>query len=133
MYLKVSDFGIAKSFGGDQVEAKTNRIIGTYGCMSLEYAMQGRYSIKSDVFSFGVLILEIVSGKKNWKFCQPGHHLNLLGYAWRLWIEYRPTEMIDDLEVLQMKSLKQDAVRLLRRACRGPVDSKGKAFANETQ
>ncbi|KAF3963142.1 hypothetical protein CMV_012440 [Castanea mollissima] len=97
MYLKVSDFGIAKSFGGDQVEAKTNRIIGTYGCMSLEYAMQGRYSIKSDVFSFGVLILEIVSGKKNWKFCQPGHHLNLLGYAWRLWIEYRPTEMIDDL------------------------------------
>jgi serine/threonine protein kinase len=49
--------------------------------MSPEYAVHGQYSIKSDVFSFGVLILEIVSGKKNKGFCHPEHHLNLLGHV----------------------------------------------------
>ena len=49
--------------------------------MSPEYAVHGQYSIKSDVFSFGVLILEIVSGKKNRGFCHPEHHLNLLGHV----------------------------------------------------
>ena len=49
--------------------------------MSPEYAMHGQYSIKSDVFSFGVLILEIVSGKKNRGFCHPEHDLNLLGHV----------------------------------------------------
>lgn len=58
--------------------------------------IHGQYSIKSDVFSFGVLILEIVSGKKNRGFSHPEHHHNLLGHAWRLWIEGRPIELIDD-------------------------------------
>ncbi|KAF3963144.1 hypothetical protein CMV_012442 [Castanea mollissima] len=49
--------------------------------------IHGQYSTKSDVFSFGVLILEIVSGKKNRGFSHPEHHHNLLGHAWRLWIE----------------------------------------------
>ena len=38
------------------------------GYMSSKYAMHGRYSVKSDVFSFGVLVLEIISGKKNTYF-----------------------------------------------------------------
>jgi serine/threonine protein kinase len=46
--------------------------------MSLEYAVHGQYSIKSDVFSFGVLALEILSGKKNMEFCHPDHHLIFL-------------------------------------------------------
>jgi serine/threonine protein kinase len=51
------------------------------GYMSPEYAMHGQYSVKSDVFSFGVLILEIVSGKRNKGFCHPDHQLNLLGHV----------------------------------------------------
>jgi serine/threonine protein kinase len=51
------------------------------GYMSPEYAVHGQYSIKSDVFSFGVLVLEIVSGKKNSGFFHPNHHLNLLGHV----------------------------------------------------
>jgi hypothetical protein len=43
--------------------------------------VHGRYSIKSDVFSFGVLVLETMSGKKNKGFCHPDHHLNLLGHV----------------------------------------------------
>jgi serine/threonine protein kinase len=51
------------------------------GYMSPEYTVYGQYSIKSDVFSFGVLVLEIVSGKKNSRFFHPDHHLNLLGHV----------------------------------------------------
>ena len=49
--------------------------------MPPEYAIHGQVSIKSDVFSFGVLILEILSGKKNRKFSDPDQQLNLLGYV----------------------------------------------------
>ena len=49
--------------------------------MSPEYAVDGLYSVKSDVFSFGVLVLEIVSGKKNRGFYHPAHDLNLLGHV----------------------------------------------------
>ena len=49
--------------------------------MSPEYAVDGKFSVKSDVFSFGVLLLEIVSGKKNRGFCHPDHHHNLLGHV----------------------------------------------------
>ena len=49
--------------------------------MSPEYAIDGLFSVKSDVFSFGVLVLEIVSGKKNRGFYHPDHDLNLLGHV----------------------------------------------------
>ncbi|GLT64148.1 hypothetical protein SLA2020_366580 [Shorea laevis] len=65
MNPKISDFGMARIVGCNETQANTNRIVGTYGYMSPEYAIQGLYSIKSDVFSFGVLLLEIISGKKN--------------------------------------------------------------------
>ncbi|KAH7544246.1 hypothetical protein JRO89_XS15G0135600 [Xanthoceras sorbifolium] len=66
------------------------------GYMSPEYTVDGLFSVKSDVFSFGVLVLEIVSGKKNWRFSHPAHNHNLLGHAWILWKEERPMELIDD-------------------------------------
>jgi hypothetical protein len=49
--------------------------------MSPEYAIDGLFSLKSDVFSFGVLVLEIVSGKKNRGFYHPDHDYNLLGHV----------------------------------------------------
>ncbi|KAK1362499.1 Receptor-like serine/threonine-protein kinase [Heracleum sosnowskyi] len=61
---KISDFGLARIFGGDETQANTRRVVGTYGYMSPEYQLDGLFSVKSDVFSFGVLVLEIVSGKK---------------------------------------------------------------------
>ncbi|XP_056172875.1 G-type lectin S-receptor-like serine/threonine-protein kinase At4g27290 isoform X2 [Syzygium oleosum] len=93
---KISDFGLARIFGGDEKEARTRRIIGTYGYMSPEYAFDGKFSVKSDVFSFGVLLLEIVSGKRNRGFYHPSHHHNLLGHAWLLWNERRASELLDD-------------------------------------
>lgn len=51
------------------------------GYMSPEYAMDGLFSAKSDVFSFGVLVLEIVTGKKNRGFYYANNELNLLGHV----------------------------------------------------
>nr|XP_023926113.1 G-type lectin S-receptor-like serine/threonine-protein kinase At1g11330 [Quercus suber] len=83
---KISDFGIAKIFGGNENQANTKRVIGTYGYMSPEYAMQGFFSEKSDVFSFGVLLLEIVSGRKTTCFYDDQQYcLSLVGFAWKLW------------------------------------------------
>lgn len=49
--------------------------------MSPEYAADGLFSVKSDVFSFGVLVMEIVSGKKNRGFFHQDHLHNLLGHV----------------------------------------------------
>ncbi|XP_034678683.1 G-type lectin S-receptor-like serine/threonine-protein kinase At4g27290 [Vitis riparia] len=95
MNPKISDFGMARSFEENETEANTTRVVGTYGYMSPEYAVDGLFSVKSDVFSFGVLVLEIVSGKRNRGFCDPDHHLNLLGHAWRLYRKGRSIELTD--------------------------------------
>ncbi|KAM0063291.1 putative protein kinase RLK-Pelle-DLSV family [Helianthus debilis subsp. tardiflorus] len=84
MNPKISDFGMARTFGGNQIQANTNRVVGTYGYMAPEYAGNGIFSIKSDVYSFGVLVLEILSGEKNKGFVHKEHWDNLIGYAWGL-------------------------------------------------
>ncbi|XP_074590008.1 LOW QUALITY PROTEIN: uncharacterized protein LOC141845906 [Curcuma longa] len=96
MNPKISDFGMAKLFGGDETTGNTKRVAGTYGYMSPEYAMNGIFSVKSDVFSFGVLMLEIITGKKNNGAYQSVHHQNLLGEIWSLWKENRVAEIVDD-------------------------------------
>ncbi|PON43758.1 Tyrosine-protein kinase [Parasponia andersonii] len=97
MNPKISDFGLTRIFGGDQTQVNTRRVVGTYSYMSPEYAIHGHFSMKSDVFSFDVMVLEIVSGKKNRGFILPDHDLNLLGHAWKLWNEDKPTELLDVL------------------------------------
>ncbi|XP_035545260.1 G-type lectin S-receptor-like serine/threonine-protein kinase At4g03230 [Juglans regia] len=95
MNPKISDFGTARMFGGNQIEANTNRVVGTYGYMAPEYAMEGLFSIKSDVYSFGVLMLEILSGTKNSGFYQPERAQSLLSHTWQLWNEGKGQELID--------------------------------------
>ncbi|KAG4995300.1 hypothetical protein JHK86_032127 [Glycine max] len=91
---KISDFGMARIFKLTQSEEKTNRVVGTYGYMSPEYAMSGVISTKTDVYSFGVLLLEIVSGKKN--NCDD-YPLNLIGYAWKLWNQGEALKLVDTM------------------------------------
>ncbi|KAM1015828.1 hypothetical protein ACFX2J_045300 [Malus domestica] len=93
---KISDFGMARIFGINQTEANTNRVVGTYGYMSPEYARYGHFSEKLDVFSFGVVLLEIVSGKKNAAFYLFEHSPTLAGWAWDLWKDGRGMEVIDE-------------------------------------
>ncbi|KAK4255410.1 hypothetical protein QN277_008413 [Acacia crassicarpa] len=81
MNPKISDFGLARIFGNKEIMANTERIVGTYGYMAPEYALDGLLSMKSDVFSFGVVVLEIISGKKNTGFFQSKQGSSLLGYV----------------------------------------------------
>ncbi|KAL7244276.1 hypothetical protein ACSBR1_016501 [Camellia fascicularis] len=97
MNPKISDFGMARIFGGNQSEANTNRIVGSYGYMAPEYAMEGLFSVKSDIFSFGVILLEIISGKKNSGFHLSKHGYSLLTFAWKLWSEDQGLVLMDPL------------------------------------
>ncbi|XP_022878037.1 G-type lectin S-receptor-like serine/threonine-protein kinase At1g11330 isoform X1 [Olea europaea var. sylvestris] len=92
---KISDFGMARIFEGNQDHASTVIVAGTYGYMAPEYAMKGIFSEKSDVFSFGVLMLEIVSGRRNTSFCEDESSLSLLEYAWKRWNEDDVVALID--------------------------------------
>ncbi|CAN6714659.1 unnamed protein product [Malus baccata var. baccata] len=96
MSPKIADFGMARIFLGDQCEAITHHVVGTYGYMSPEYAMEGIFSVKSDVYSFGVLLLEIIIGRRNSSYHHKKYpHLNLVGYVWDLWREGNALEIVD--------------------------------------
>ncbi|KAD5802695.1 hypothetical protein E3N88_14055 [Mikania micrantha] len=92
---KISDFGMAKLFGINESEANTSRVVGTRGYMPPEYLIDGIISTKIDVFSFGVLLLEIISSKMNYVSYDVEHPLNLLGLAWELWNQGKGLELMD--------------------------------------
>ncbi|XP_050368876.1 cysteine-rich receptor-like protein kinase 10 [Argentina anserina] len=107
MNPKISDFGLAKSFADDEETKRTNRICGTVGYMAPEYAKHGIYSMKTDVYSYGVLMLEIISGRKINSFYNNDRAVDLAGYvcrkplffllgqAWALWKEGAALELVD--------------------------------------
>ncbi|TVU05995.1 hypothetical protein EJB05_49182, partial [Eragrostis curvula] len=92
---KISDFGLARLFAGDQSREITNCVVGTYGYMAPEYAMRGHYSMKSDVFSFGVLILEILSGRSSTRSFNVEQSIDLLSLVWQHWTAGTLTEILD--------------------------------------
>ncbi|XP_038883236.1 putative receptor-like protein kinase At4g00960 [Benincasa hispida] len=94
---KINDFGMARLCSFDQSNGDTSKIKGTYGYMAPEYALYGHFSIKLDVFSFGVFLLEIVSGQKNGSF-QNGENIeHLLSYTWENWTKGTITNIIDPI------------------------------------
>ncbi|XP_054806480.1 cysteine-rich receptor-like protein kinase 19 [Prosopis cineraria] len=95
MNPKISDFGMAKLFRKDEVEANTGRIVGTYGYVPPEYVRKGTYSMKYDVYSFGVLLLQIISGKRNNCYYGADENLSILEYAYNTWKEGKGLEFVD--------------------------------------
>ncbi|XP_065622085.1 cysteine-rich receptor-like protein kinase 44 isoform X1 [Quercus suber] len=95
MNPKIADFGMARLVILDQTNINTNRIVGTYGYMAPEYAYQGHFSVKSDVFSFGVLVLEMICGQKNGYFCNEENGEDLLTHAWTNWRNMTASNIID--------------------------------------
>ncbi|GLU23215.1 hypothetical protein SLE2022_392390 [Rubroshorea leprosula] len=95
MNPKIADFGLARLFVVGEAHDTTSKIAGTYGYMAPEYVTHGRFSIKTDVFSFGVMILEIVSGQKNNSIGHEDDTLNLISIVWRNWTEGTPLNIVD--------------------------------------
>ncbi|XP_020092881.1 cysteine-rich receptor-like protein kinase 6 [Ananas comosus] len=95
MNPKISDFGLARLFGGDHSQEITRRVVGTFGYMAPEYAMHGYFSNKSDVFSFGVMVLEIVTGRKNAGSFNSEQSEDLINYTWENWTKGTITEIVD--------------------------------------
>ncbi|RYR32487.1 hypothetical protein Ahy_A10g047047 isoform D [Arachis hypogaea] len=109
MNPKISDFGLARTFEKGQNEENTRRVMGTYGYMAPEYAMEGLYSVKSDVFSFGVLLLEIIAGKRNSGFYLSDHGQSLL--SWKLWCEGECLELVDP--ILENTYIRSEVIRCI--------------------
>ncbi|CAN0886645.1 G-type lectin S-receptor-like serine/threonine-protein kinase RKS1 [Linum grandiflorum] len=91
MNPKISYFGIARIFGANQDKANTNRVVFLVNYMSSEYAMQRMFSVKSDVYNFGVLLLEILSGRKNSSYYEETSR------TWELWKKGRAMEIVDSM------------------------------------
>ncbi|CAL8150283.1 unnamed protein product [Prunus armeniaca] len=85
---------MARIFTNNELEANTSKIVGTRGYMPPE-SMEGIVSVKSDVYGFGVLMLEIISGRRNNSFYNDDRALSLVGYAWELWKEGAGLELMD--------------------------------------
>lgn len=80
---KLSDFGLAKLGPvGDNTHVST-RVMGTYGYCAPEYAMTGQLTLKSDIYSFGVVLLEIISGRKAIDSSKAAEEQNLVA-----WVRY---------------------------------------------
>ncbi|KAL6619013.1 hypothetical protein ACP70R_034152 [Stipagrostis hirtigluma subsp. patula] len=95
MNPKISDFGMAKLFNINSSAENTSRIAGTYAYMAPEYAMRGIFSAKSDVFSYGALVLEIVTGRRNMYTQDSGPSEDLLPYVWRHWNSGSMAQLLD--------------------------------------
>ncbi|KAF8779395.1 hypothetical protein HU200_002663 [Digitaria exilis] len=74
---KVSDFGLAKLLGSDS-NYVTTRVMGTFGYVAPEYASTGMLNERSDVYSFGILIMEIISGRSPVDYARPAGEVNLV-------------------------------------------------------
>ncbi|CAN7040527.1 hypothetical protein BRARA_B01932 [Brassica rapa] len=91
---KIADFGMARLYQEDATHVNT-RVAGTNGYMAPEYVMHGVLSVKADVFSFGVVVLELISGQKNSSFSMRHPDQTLLDWAYKLYKKGRTNEILD--------------------------------------
>nr|POF10180.1 cysteine-rich receptor-like protein kinase 3 [Quercus suber] len=106
---KIADFGLARLFPEDKTHISTG-IAGTLGYMAPEYVIRGILTEKADVYSFGVLVIEVVSGKRNNNFSQ--YSYSILQMVWNLYGIGRVCEAVDP--ALEGQFQEEEASRLLQ-------------------
>lgn len=78
---KVSDFGLARAALDEENRHISTRVMGTFGYVAPEYAMTGHLLVKSDVYSYGVVLLELLTGRKPVDMSQPPGQENLVTWT----------------------------------------------------
>ncbi|XP_026406762.1 probable LRR receptor-like serine/threonine-protein kinase At1g53440 [Papaver somniferum] len=107
---KISDFGMAKLDEEENTHIST-RIVGTLGYMAPEYASSGRLTYKADIYSFGIVALEIVSGKSNTSYMTNDECFCLLDWANVLKEQGNLLDLIDP--ILKPNYSKKEVLRML--------------------
>ncbi|XP_042508215.1 probable receptor-like serine/threonine-protein kinase At4g34500 [Macadamia integrifolia] len=97
---KVSDFGLAKLLGSD-ASYVTTRVMGTFGYVAPEYASTGMLSEGSDVYSFGILLMEIITGRSPVDYGRPPGEVNLVEWFKGMVTNRRGEELVDPLIEVQ--------------------------------
>lgn len=103
---KISDFGLAKLYDDKKTHMSTG-VAGTIGYLAPEYAMRGHLTEKVDVFAFGVVALELVSGRSNCDSALGREEMYLLDWAWRLYEKNQDLELVDK----RLKEFNKDEVK----------------------
>ncbi|XP_030961107.1 cysteine-rich receptor-like protein kinase 3 [Quercus lobata] len=106
---KIADFGLARLFPEDKTHISTG-IAGTLGYIAPEYVIRGILTEKADVYSFGALVIEVVSGKRNNTFFQYSH--SIIQMVWNLYGIGRVCEAVDP--ALEGQFQEEEASRLLQ-------------------
>ncbi|CAN6550753.1 unnamed protein product [Malus baccata var. baccata] len=106
---KIADFGLARMFPEDKTHIST-AIAGTLGYMAPEYAVRGKLTEKADVYSFGVLVIEVICGRRNNSVLSSS--TSILQMTWDLYGTCRLREAVDPLLEGQFEN--EEASRLLQ-------------------
>ncbi|CAN1274235.1 Probable serine/threonine-protein kinase At1g01540 [Linum perenne] len=106
---KVSDFGLAKLLGSERSYV-TTRVMGTFGYVAPEYASTGMLNERSDVYSFGILLMEVISGRNPVDYSRPQGEVNLVE-----WLKTMVTNRKAD-GVLDPRLREKPSSRALKRA-----------------
>jgi len=109
---KIADFGLARFFLDSQTHVST-RVAGTKGYLAPEYALRGQLTEKADVFSFGVVVLELISGRSNFDLRLPSDTAYLLDWTWDLHKKKMLKDVIDRSLVEDPCYSEEDAIRVV--------------------
>lgn len=91
---KVADFGLAKLLGTGNSHV-TTRVMGTFGYVAPEYALTGMLTEKSDVYSYGVLLMELVTGRVPVDFNRPAGEVNLVDWLKAMVGNHHSDDVVD--------------------------------------
>ncbi|KAJ6671362.1 hypothetical protein OIU85_015145 [Salix viminalis] len=112
---KVSDFGLAKLLGSE-ASYVTTRVMGTFGYVSPDYASTGMLNEGSDVYSFGILLMEMITGRSPIDYSRPAGEMNLVDWFKGMIASRRAEELVDPLIEVQPapRALKRTLLVCLR-------------------